>query len=146
MGKYKRISELPESRPEAVEVLGLNAIGTNVRVPYDVKQTVGVSETSLMSQAAITAELKKRDAAIEQIKVNAIGVIASPDESILVGSDSKGVTIGVNASRVVAEGRGLQVQGNRIGVAIDPSDDNRLTLTSAGTLRVESENFWTEIQ
>ncbi len=67
IGRYKRISELPESRPEDVEVLGLNAAGTNVRVRYDVRQTVGASETSVMSQAAVTAELKKRDAAISEL-------------------------------------------------------------------------------
>jgi hypothetical protein len=146
IGRYKRISELPESRPEDVEVLGLNAAGTNVRVHYDVRQAVGASETSVMSQAAITAELKKRDAAIEQIVANSIGVITSPDESISVGNNSNGVTIGVNATKVIAEKSGLKAQGNRIGVAIDPSKGNRLTLTPSGELRVESENYWNELK
>ena len=143
--KRVRISDLTIGIPENVELFARTSIGTNVRVPYDVRQTVGVSETSVMSQAAVTAELKKRDAAIEQLKGATIGVITSPDESISVSSDSEGVTIGVNASKVVAEGRGLKVQGNRIGVAIDPSEGNRLTFTPLGELRVESENFWQKL-
>ncbi|MBO7315497.1 MAG: hypothetical protein J6U49_07520 [Alistipes sp.] len=138
----KRISDFPEGVAENVELFARTANGTNVRVRYDVKQSIGRSTTSVMSQAAVASELAKRDEAIENLKVGAIGVITSPDDSISVDSVEGGVSIGVNASKVVDHKRGLSVVGNLIGVAIDPNEGNRLIMTATGLLRVESENYW----
>lgn len=98
--RYKRISELPEAKAEGVEMLGLNSAGANVRVPYDIKQVTGTSTTSLMSQAAITAELAKRDAAIKDKKGTTIVI----GRSIKYGSsDVAADTTITDAIEILAE-------------------------------------------
>lgn len=144
--KSKRISDFQIGVAENVELFARTSIGTNIRVLYDVRQAIGTSTTSVMSQAAITSELAKRDEAIKKLQMESIGVITSPDESISVGSDEGGVVIGVNVSKIADSKRGLSVENNRIGIAIDPNAGNRLVMTATGMLRVESENHWKEIQ
>ena len=143
--KHKRISDFPLGTPEDVELFARTANGSNARVPYSVKQTPGTSTTATMSQDAISRELAKRDEAIEAIKIGSIGVITSPDDSIEVDNTISGVSIGVKTSTIVAPKQGLQVVGNRIGILIDPSENNRITITQDGALLVESENFWQTI-
>ncbi len=72
--KRRRISDFPIGAPENVELFARTSKGTNVRVRYDVKQQVGTSETSVMSQSAVTAELAKRDAALKSKKGNTIAL------------------------------------------------------------------------
>jgi hypothetical protein len=142
IGTYKRISELPAGSPENVQVLGITSTGANVRVPYDVQQVVGLSTTSTMSQAAITSELAKRDKAIENLKVGAIGIITSPDDTIAVESTETGLEIGVNANKLILANGGLRVVENRIGLAIDNSEGNLIYQTDEGALRVDGDNYW----
>lgn len=82
---------------------------------------------------------------IDNITMQSIGVITPLDDTVSVGTTEGGITIGVNASALVTPNKGLTVIGNRIGVLIDATEGNRLTMTATGALRVESENFWAEI-
>lgn len=141
----KRISDFVIGVPESVELFAKTKEGGNVRVPYDVQQSIGTSTTSVISQAAITSELQKRDNAIEGVIAQTIGNINPLNQTISVLVTDRTATIGVNVSSLVAEDSGLKVADNSIGVAIDQSEGNRLSLTSAGELRVESENYWAEI-
>lgn len=83
--------------------------------------------------------------AIESIESAVAGEITSTDGSIGVTIDEGGVNLSVKIGNLIQDKKGLYASGNKIGIAIDPNEGNRLVMTATGMLRVESENYWEEI-
>lgn len=108
--------------------------------------TIGTVTTWNDAAQKINSNFEKIGVAIQTIESVGIGVITSPDDSIKIETTSDGLSIGVIANNLVASKSGLFVTSNKIGVAIDPSEGNRLVMTPTGLLRVDSENLWQKME
>lgn len=121
-----------------------NKKGSNIQIGT---QIVSNDKVIVEKTASIGEALQTVVTELNQIGVSALTGLESPNDTINIGVDvtTDKTTLDVNLTGIINPNKGLEVDNNSIGIKIENSERNILTLSSSGGLLVESENYWQQI-